>query len=160
MKSISEMTMAEMLIEYNSLTNSTVKKFSDRATAERRLKGARVGSEDAPMPLSTTTVVEEEKPTPPKPSFGPKPRHHKKLSDAIRESWNNKTIAAKRAKRDNVHVEGHGDFRSVYGAFVKLNLPLGQCIKFRMAVKKAGKGVFEWKDRKYNFSVVKKKTAE
>ncbi len=86
-------------------------------------------------------------------------------SKAISESWANKKIAEKRARRDNVAVEcvaptyreGLGTFRSVCEAFKKLNLPLNQHIKFRMSVKQDGNGVFETGDKKYHFKLVEAK---
>lgn len=78
-------------------------------------------------------------------------------SKAISESWANEKIAKKRARRDNVAVEGVGTFRSVREAFKKLNLPLNQHIKFRMSVKQDGNGVFETGDKKYHFKLVEAK---
>ena len=85
------------------------------------------------------------------------PAKSEKRSIAISESWADKKIAAKRARRDNVLVEGVGTFRSVCEAFKKLNLPMNQHIKFRMHVKTDGSGKFEMGGKTYNFQLVEKK---
>lgn len=60
---IANMTTAEIVAEYNSLTGSSVKRFSDRKTAERRLKAARLAvlagtKEDASKPVATAEIVD------------------------------------------------------------------------------------------------------
>lgn len=45
------------------------------------------------------------------------------------------------------------EYRSVKQAFEKLKLPLGRHIRFRMALKKAGKLDFEHNDKKTTFKV-------
>jgi len=47
-------------------------------------------------------------------------------------------------------------FHSVKQAFEKLKLPLGRHIRFRMALKKAGKLVFEHGRKRVTFSVAAK----
>ena len=78
-------------------------------------------------------------------------------SKAISDSWADKKIAEKRARRDNVMVDGVGTFRSVCEAFKKLNLPMNQHIKFRMTVKHDGAGVFETGNKEYHFTLVEQK---
>lgn len=67
-------------------------------------------------------------------------------SAAIAESWKNKSVAAARATRHGVRVTdprgGQGSYKSVREAFLVLALPLGQHIKFRGALKQAGKAEF------------------
>jgi hypothetical protein len=65
---------------------------------------------------------------------------------AIAASWKNKKVAAARAQRHGVVVvtpKGEKrELRSVREAFMVLALPLGQHIKFRGALKAAGKADF------------------
>ena len=88
--------------------------------------------------------------------FGPliKGRSEKR-SAAISNSWNDAEIAAKRSRRDQVMVNG-AVHRSVRAAFAALKLPIGQHIKFRMALKEAGVGVYEHGDKEYEFTLVDK----
>ena len=55
MKTITEMTTAEMVAEYNALTGKSIKKFSSRAAGEKQL--AKVRSEVSP---SADKVVEQQ----------------------------------------------------------------------------------------------------
>ena len=143
MKTIAQLTTAEMVAEYNTLTGKSIKKFSSRAVGDSQLAKARAEA-------STTEHTQDGKiyKAPPKSML---------RSKAISESWASEKIAKKRARRDNVAVEGVGTFRSVHEAFKKLNLPLNQHIKFRMALKQDGNGVFETGDKKYHFKLVEAK---
>lgn len=58
-------------------------------------------------------------------------------ADGIARSWEDKEVAAKRAKRHFVRVNG-AEFNSVRAAFVALGLPLNKHIKFRMELKAEG----------------------
>lgn len=149
MKQINTLTTAEMIAEYNALTGKSIKKFSSRAAGEKQLSAAR----DAhPQPKKETKVTTKENT---EVAVGA-PKSEKR-SHAISESWANKKVAAKRARRDNVMVEGVGTFRSVCEAFKKLNLPMNQHIKFRMHVKTDGSGNFETGGKTYHFQLVEKK---
>lgn len=189
MKAIAQLTTAEMVAEYNTLTGKSIKKFSSRAAGESQLAKVRAAaSTTAP---NKETKVSKKKPyslddgcphcgekldqTYAAPAGERMFCHHcsteytqdgkiykappKSIlrSKAISESWANKKIAEKRARRDNVAVEGVGTFRSVCEAFKKLNLPLNQHIKFRMSVKQDGNGVFETGDKTYHFKLVEAK---
>lgn len=55
--------------------------------------------------------------------------------------------------RSAVKADGT-EYRSVKQAFEKLKLPLGRHIRFRMALKAAGKLAFEHGDKKINFAVI------
>lgn len=146
MKKIDDLTTAEMVAEYNALTGKAIKKFSSRAAGEKQLAAARSAQ---PQPTSEKKqMTTKETPIAPK---------SEKRSVAISESWSKKDIAEKRARRDNVLVEGVGTFRSVCEAFKKLNLPMNQHIKFRMTVKHDGSGKFEMNGKTYNFQLVEKK---
>ena len=147
MKKIADLTTAEMVAEYNALTGKSIKKFSSRAAGEKQLAAAR-SAQPQPTSEKKQMTTKEETPVAPK---------SEKRSIAISESWSNDKIAKKRARRDNVAVEGVGTFRSVCEAFKKLNLPLNQHIKFRMHVKASGDGVFETGDKTYHFKLVEQK---
>lgn len=56
----------------------------------------------------------------------------------IAESWKDESVYAARVTRNNVKVDGVV-YTSVREAFVKLGLPMGTHIKFRMNLKAAGK---------------------
>lgn len=58
----------------------------------------------------------------------------------------------KSTPRSAVIVDGV-EYRSVKQAFEKLKLPLGRHIKFRMALKAAGKLDFEHNDKKTTFKI-------
>lgn len=205
MKAIAQLTTAEMVAEYNTLTGKSIKKFSSRAAGEKQLAAARAAGH---QPQQEETVNKESwkdldweaklalwHSEHRCPHCGDKdngvtaaglddtvagqnrsfchvcstefdnetgkvykaPAKSVLRSKAISESWADKKIAEKRARRDNVAVEGVGTFRSVCEAFKKLNLPLNQHIKFRMAVKQDGSGVFETGNKKYHFQLVESK---
>jgi hypothetical protein len=171
MKQINTLTTAEMVAEYNALTGKAIKKFSSRAAGEKQLAAARVGAiaksderkeprrkqaDRRNEPANILIPKEETKMNQPQESKQ-EPVKSEKRSIAISESWADKKIAAKRARRDNVLVEGVGTFRSVCEAFKKLNLPMNQHIKFRMHVKTDGSGKFEMGGKTYNFQLVEKK---
>lgn len=65
-------------------------------------------------------------------------------SVAIAQSWSNPEVAAKRAMRTHVKVNGV-EYRSVREAFKALGLPDSKHIKFRMELKAAGKKSFDGK---------------
>ena len=81
------------------------------------------------------------------------PKKSESRSKGISESWNNPDVAAKRAQRHNVKV-GDAVYRSVLEAFKTLHLPVGQHIKFRMALKAAKSLEFKIGDKVFNFSIV------
>jgi hypothetical protein len=62
---------------------------------------------------------------------------------AIAASWQDKAVAERRAQRHAVRVQapngGEGNYKSVREAFMILALPLGQHIRFRGALKAAGR---------------------
>lgn len=195
MKSINEMTTAEMVAEYNALTGKSIKKFSSRAAGEKQL--AKVRSEVSSTSQVAADVVVENTgyrydvdgcpgcgATEDQTAAGldgtiagdqrnfchhcsteywrdtgkiyKAPAKSVNRSKSISESWNNPEVAAKRARRDNVKVSGAGVFRSVLEAFKNLNLPQSKHIKFRMALKEVGSGLFEYGGKTYEFTIVEK----
>lgn len=77
-------------------------------------------------------------------------------SAAIAASWTDKKVAAARATRHGVRVTdprgGQGNYKSVREAFMVLALPIGQHIKFRGALKAAGKAEFG----KFKFALIER----
>lgn len=73
-------------------------------------------------------------------------------SAAISATWGNPEVAAARAARDKVVVEGRGEYRSVKAAFIALGLPVSKHIPFRMKLKAAGAAHFD----RHSFVVVGK----
>lgn len=63
-------------------------------------------------------------------------------STAIRKTWKNSDVAARRATRNTVLASGH-EFRSTKQAFIELGLPLEKHIQFRMTLKAEGRVVFK-----------------
>lgn len=155
---VNEMTMKELVAEYNEISETTVKRFSDRKTAERRLMIAKLDAEmiehfgvthcphcgvhlengvgwndDGMTKCDTNEYVclgcgEE---------FGPELKaKSESLSEAIRKSWQDPTTAAKRSQRSAVKV-GNDYYTSVAAAFRALHLPMNEHIKFRMNLKAA-----------------------
>jgi hypothetical protein len=150
MKEVKQMSTKELVEEYNALTGKTIKRFATRQAGERQLEAARAGKGKG----------KGKGPRPTKPvKVNPQPNKVVTMnrSEAIRESWNDKGIAASRATRDNVAVEGHeGVFRSVGEAFKTLKLPMGKHIRFRGELKQKGKLTFTHNNKEFNFKVVKK----
>jgi uncharacterized protein with von Willebrand factor type A (vWA) domain len=106
-------TTAQLIAFYNAAAESPVKKFQDRATAERRV----------------AALIEQLGWNVPKTSS--------RRSDGVAASWNDAQIAAKRSQRANVEVNGVL-YRSVRHAFVELGFPLKEHIEFRMLLKQHG----------------------
>lgn len=71
-------------------------------------------------------------------------------SAAIAATWADPEVAAARAQRSKVFVEGRGEYRSVKAAFVALGLPVSKHIPFRMKLKASGQALFD----RHSFVVV------
>lgn len=131
---ISTATTAELLAFYNEHANKPVARFSDRKTAERRVN-------------ELLAAIKFSKPSPKKAAALAEAPANPDRGAAIAASWKDKAVAARRAQRNGVRVTdprgGEGNYKSVREAFVVLALPLGQHIKFRGALKQAGKGEFQ-----------------
>jgi hypothetical protein len=74
-------------------------------------------------------------------------------SEAIAATWKRPEVAAARAKRVSVVVEGVGEFKSVPEAFRLLRLPMGQMIPFRLAIKADGAATITMGNKLYTFQV-------
>ena len=125
MLNINTATTAELVAYFNKHSAKPVKKFADRKTAERR-----VAALMATLPKQELRVKPAKKASP-----------AKDRGEAIAQSWKDKKVAAARATRHAVRVEDK-TYKSVREAFMVLALPLGQHIKFRGALKAAGKAEF------------------
>lgn len=122
MLNISTAPTAELVAFYNKHAAQPVKKFADRKTAERRVAALMVTLPKAPAKKAASSA---------NPDRGA----------AIAQSWKDKKVAAARATRHHVQAAGT-TYKSVREAFMVLSLPLGQHIKFRGALKAAGKAEF------------------
>ena len=148
MKSISEMTTAEMLAEYNALTGKNTSKFASRAKGEEQLQKAREGHASQ---LPSINAEEEAHLFGATPKAGNGARQLAK-SIAVSETWNDPKVAAKRKERHHVEVvrkdgqpietktgnELKRVYRSTLAAFNDLGMPYKEHFKFRKELKKAG----------------------
>jgi hypothetical protein len=122
---VKELSTADLLGEYNMLTGQNVKRFSSRAEGERRLLKImqELGAKGAEKELAM--LPEEENP-------------HKRdaINEKIKISWDNPKVREKRLNRQHIKVDGT-TYKSVKEAFIKLGMPIGSHIRFRMKLKKA-----------------------
>lgn len=166
---------SELVAFYNDNAIKTVTKFVDRATAEKRVAQMIVdmvasakfcpfcdtlenyGHDITPAGLEGTKAadnnfhhhcVKEFRPDGTMPK-APTPASADR-SAAISATWANPEVAAARAQRSKVFVEGRGEYRSVKAAFVALGLPISKHIPFRMKLKASGAAHFE----RHSFVVV------
>lgn len=159
---VSTATTKELVAFYNANAETPVKRFSDRATAERRVSrlleemAQASGEECKHTYCSINSALEvvcdvcgevqepaeaeqmEKKEADAEAPAATEAPTDKVRSEAISESWKDPEVKAKRSARHFVRVDGV-EYRSVRAAFVALSLPLNQHIKFRMALKAAGK---------------------
>lgn len=121
---------SELVAFYNEHAKSQIKKFSDRATAERRVADllVEVESKKAEQTEKDAEVFERMMEATKNPN----------RSEAIAASWNDDKVKEARSMRNGVFVDGTTEYRSVKAAFIQLGLPLGKHIKFRMNLKAAG----------------------
>jgi len=144
MLNVTTATTAELVAFYNEHAETTVKKFADRKTAEKRV---------AALIATLEPVKVERKAAKPK---APKVyKTHEERSAAIAKSWLVPPVAAARVTRHAVEVvtpEGlKMGFRSTKQAFETLELPLGQHIRFRGQLKADKFKVFNANDGDYQF---------
>lgn len=122
-------SMAELVAFFNEHAVVPVKRFSDRKAAEKRVHAlieelAAAAKDAAPAKKSSKAKKADKAPS--------------DRSAAIAASWADKNVAAARAQRNGVAVDGV-EYRSVAAAFTALGLPMGVHIRFRGALKAAGK---------------------
>jgi len=121
-------TTAELVEWYNAHVEpqNQIKKFADRKTAERRV---------------LALLAEGVKKTAAKPEKIAVKHSSSEVADrsaAVAETWMNPAVAAARAIRDHVLVNGVW-YVSVRQAFIELDLPLNEHIKFRKELKRSRK---------------------
>lgn len=141
-------TMAQLIAAFNHLNpDKPVKRFADRKTAERRVAAAMNGGaatkavkDTSGKPIVTAPVAKKTT----------KKVNATKQSSSIKDSWNDKKVAAARAKKDKVRVGGQ-TYRSVLAAFEALRLPVSKHIKFRAELKASGRKDFSG----HTFTIVK-----
>lgn len=185
----SEMSLSELVAEYNQLTGKEIKKFSSRAAGEKQLEAARAGVKPKFPSLSeslaaatssgsskkavaaskdkTKAKAQPKAERPAKTSKEPKqPKPAKEGTTAERRcagistSWTNETVRAARSRRDGVSVRGHGKYKSVMAALLALNLPTNKNISFRAKLKADGSAIMEHEGSKFHFTLVPKAAAE
>lgn len=173
---------ADLIAFYNAKAEKPVKKFADRATAEKRCvallsaiealeadkskEAAQVWEDDEVRPVIHTpraVKVEEEVDTESMSDeefkahmFSEVEKKEERASNAagIAKSWSDPVVAEKRLTRNGVEVEGYGEFKSVRVAFAELKLPDSKHIRFRLKLKEAKVAVFEWAGKSYTFKLV------
>jgi len=156
---ITKSTTKELLDFYNSHVDQfgwdSVKRFSDRVSAERRVKalldnlGATTDEPKKKVRRNAKTV--ESKPTRETIAATKTKAPNKTLSEAIAESWKDPVVAAARKAHHNVLVDGV-TYRSVLDAFNQLSLPISKHVRFRKMLKSEGAANFDG----HHFSLVEK----
>jgi hypothetical protein len=158
---ISAMTDDDLLNEYNTLTNKSLTKFATRLKGEKMLETARVKANEkaekqakkeadkqAKAELKLLAKVKEVRELTPEELKA----QHDARSAAISNSWNNPEVAAKRAARNTVSVDGT-IFGSVLKAFQALQLNVKKHIAFRAILKEDGKADFVQDGTTYHFEL-------
>lgn len=145
----------ELLEVFNAQSgNPPVNRFASRAVAVdrfTRLAAELRGEPMAPAPTPTTpeptvtTTKQQKEPKAPRIKKEPTPKvpadpesTKAKRAESITNSWKDPAVAAKRAERHAVRVDGH-EYRSMMAAFQALGLPTSKLVKFRMRLKAEGK---------------------
>jgi hypothetical protein len=166
---------AELVAFYNANAVKTVSKFADRGTAEKRVtqmiadmvasaqfcpfcdtldnyghdityagaEGTKAGENYFHHHCGKTFCPDGTAPQAPAPASADR-------SAAIAATWADPAVAAARAQRSKVFVEGRGEYRSVKAAFIALGLPVSKHIPFRMKLKANGQALFD----RHSFVVV------
>jgi hypothetical protein len=166
---------AELVAFYNAHAIKAVTKFADRGTAEKRVTQMIVDMVSAGQfcPVCDTLAKHGLDITYAGPEGGKNAanymHHHcdavwrpngslvkedaapsADRSAAIAATWADPAVAAARAQRSKVFVEGRGEYRSVKAAFIALGLPVSKHIPFRMKLKASGQALFD----RHSFVVV------
>lgn len=145
MKSVKEMTTAELVEEYNKIRGKSIKKFSSRAAGEAQVLAARKDAKGTLEAVKSLSTGE---------SAGTPRQSSANRSQSTAESWKDKKVAASRKERTAVRVGGE-TYRSVAAAFSELKLPMKSVIPFRLALKKDERKNFEHDGKTYVFTTVK-----
>lgn len=146
---VTNATTAELIEFYNKHSEKPIKKFADRATAEKRCQ-AIIDALAAKAPAAAPKNDSDKEAAPKKPRAEGKEKKAKEPKEpAARKSTVLVTPLAKGNKKGE-----QSSYRSVYDAFEKLGLPINQHKKFRKELKANGKGIFEGDGVKYEFATV------
>jgi hypothetical protein len=151
---LADFTTAELLQWFNENSGEDpVKRFSDRASAERRVtalleKGA-VATEPTPATPAPATKAKGKKgksaPKAKKEKGAPKAKKERaspeQRSAAVKASWDNEAVRAARSARHNVRVDGTL-YESVLKAFVALRLDVKAHQRLRRELVAKGKTEF------------------
>ena len=139
-------TTAALIEFYNKHSEKPIKKFADRATAEKRVQ-AIVDALAAKAPAAAPKGEGEKK------EGTKKPRAERKEKEPKETGPRKSTVLVTPLAKGNKKGE-QSSYRSVYDAFEKLGLPINQHKKFRKELKANGKGVYEHDGAKYEFATV------
>lgn len=139
-------TTAALIEFYNKHSEKPIKKFADRATAEKRVQ-AIVDALAAKAPAASPKGEGEKK------EGAKKPRAERKAKEPKEEAVRKSTVLVTPITKGNKKGE-QASYRSVYDAFEKLGLPINQHKKFRKELKANGKGIYEHDGAKYEFATV------
>jgi predicted DNA-binding WGR domain protein len=129
---------SELVDFYNANSGkSQIKKFADRATAEKRVnellttmnKSAKIFQEAIEETITKTD-----------------------RSAAIAKTWADPEVKAARSTRTHVKA-GSKVYRSVKQAFEELGLPLSKHIRFRMELKSIGEMTFQHNGKSVKFHI-------
>lgn len=148
---VTNATTAALIEFYNKHSEKPIKKFADRATAEKRCQ-AIVDALAAKAPAAAPKN-DSEKEEPKKPRASTKDKAPKKTKEPKEKTERKSTVLVTPLAKGNKKGE-QSSYRSVYDAFEKLGLPINQHKKFRKELKANGKGVFEGDGTKYEFATV------
>ncbi len=152
---IKTLSTAELVALYNKHNPSApVKKFQDRATAERRVQAILDQAMPKPSLAEYRASPDLAKAIPPNALAERNPERlplHKLLerdgsfaasrAAAIAASWAKPEVAAARASRHHVLANGT-EYRSTQAAFRALHLPMAKMIPVRMELKAKGSATF------------------
>lgn len=145
-------TTASLVEYFNAHSDKPVKKFADRKTAERRVNELMVTQHFAvPTREEARACKDLASAIPPNALCERNPERLSLNELMVRDgaiaakhsaSWSKPEVAAARATRDKVMVDGV-EYKSVAAAFRALNLPMSKHIAVRLDVKRNGKAEFE-----------------
>lgn len=133
---VSNFTMAELTAIHNKLTGSSIKKFSDKATAVERVER---DLEESEVPVYEAGSAPAKKAKAEKLPVDPETKHAN-LSAGVAKSWADPAVRAQRSKRHGVKVDGV-EYTSVLKAFIALELDEKEHRAFRKEVKASAKPI-------------------
>lgn len=145
-------TTTDLVEFYNKHSDKPIKKFADRAAAEKRCQ-AIIDALAAKAPAAAPKNDSDKEAAPKKPRAEGKEKAPKKAKEPKEPAARKSTVLVTPLAKGNKKGE-QASYRSVYDAFEKLGLPINQHKKFRKELKANGKGVYENDGTKYEFATV------